>query len=467
MRVIRKNFCIVSIMILVVFFENIILDSLKLDSLSHDDLITTFATIIVINFAIQIISLLCANIPIMSPVMLFIIFGYVFHFGQLLMSNVYEFDYLNYLDVYMFRDKDALITTLIISLNALNAVSVGALISTMIPRKSNHVEKIINDDTLEKQKCFVVGVTLFVISTPFRLIIDASQMIAAVRYGYAGAINALSLPGVFSAIAGFWYGAVLLMYVGKGNKKIFWACIAYAVLTMLSGNRGHQITNILIMVMIYVHVEQIRPSFSKVLKYGFLGYMMLIFIDVVMSFRSLGIEHFFSNFQMYFLQSFKSNILFETIGSFGETLYTPFLVIQQMGSQLNPFFGECLVYSIGTLIPDIGGITSYTNIASNFAKMIDTSNAIGGSFIGDLYYNFRSLYWAVAALFGYAFCRCSINYRICIEEHEFSKLIFYIPIFTNTLWWVRDAIGNEMRPLVWQIVFCMIILSLFSRKVKQ
>lgn len=445
--------------------EYFVMSALNLSSLPYDDLLIVFSVIVFINLIVQIGALKIVGIDIVSPLFFFLIFGYVFHFGQILMNNIYKYDYMNYLDVYMKRDLPVLMTTLKVSLNTLNAVFIGALMCTLFMRTSGNILNDLEiDEKKERRVCFQVGLAMFVISTPFRLIIDTTQMIAAIRFGYAGAIHALSMPGVFSALAGFWYSAIILMYVGKDNKKLLWFGVIYTTLTMLTGNRGHQITNILIMVMVYFHVEELKPKINKVVKYGILGYLLLMFIDMIMSFRSVGIRSFFSDFGYYFTQSLQVNIVFETIGSFGETLYTPFLVIKQMGENLNPFFMEGFIYSLGTLIPDIGGITSYTNVASNFAKMLDTSNAIGGSFIGDLYYNMKGLYWLGGLGVGYLLCKYSIKYKSCTQNRQYSKLIYYIPIFANVFWWVRDSIGNEMRPLVWQIVFSAIIVALFKEK---
>lgn len=465
MAVSRKNFSVIFAVALISIVEYMALSTIDFNGLDYNGLISTYAVIVFSNLVVQIIAMKLSGINMLSPIFIFIIFGYVFHFGQLLMNNIYEYDYLNYLDVYMSRDMTALLTTIKVCLSSLNAVFIGALIFMLFhggkSEISHHVEV---EEFNERQICYIVGIVLLIISTPFRLIIDATQMIAAMMGGYRGAINAVSLPGVFSAVAGFWYSAMLLVYIGKRRKSIFWIGIAYATLSMLTGNRGHQITNILVMLMVYIHVEDIKPKLSKILKYGILAYFFLIFIDMIMNFRSVGIQGFFSDFGYYFTQSLQANIIFETIGSFGETLYTPFLVIKQMGNQLNPFIGEALIYSLGTLIPDIGGITSYTNVASNFAKMIDTQSAIGGSFVGDLYYNFRSGYWVVALLLGYLLCKYSDRYKQSINLKQYSKLIYYIPIFSNAFWWVRDSVGNEMRPLVWQIVISFAVVSIYKSK---
>ena len=257
------------------------------------------------------------------------------------------------------------------------------------------------------------------------------------------------------------------MYIGNRNKKAFWAGLMYTSFTMLTGNRGHQITNIIVMILVYVHIEKVCLKSKQIMKYGVLAYVALIFIDMIMNFRSVGISHFFDNIGYYLGETLKTNIALETLGSFGETIFTPFLVISQIGKKISPIIGESWLCSILTLIPNIGGITTYTNLHSNYPKMLNTSFAIGGSYIGDLYYNVRDGYWCIALLVGFFLCSVSVKYKDAVKNRNYSKLIYYIPVFYNSFWWVRDSVGNLMRPLVWQVLLSWIVLNVYQEKMER
>lgn len=455
------------VMTIVYIVENVIFKEIKLEYITEENVLKLYSRIVIFNIIFNIVIFKMSKIDFFSPMTFFLIFGYVFHFGQLIINNIYKYDYLDYINVYMIEDMPCLIKTIKISINSLNLVCLGAILYKSVSKSESKSDDLKGKNIKNESKvCYLVGIVLFIISSPFRLWLDINQIIGAITNGYAGARAALSLPGIFSAIAGFWYSAILLIYVGKKNKKIFFWGIFYTALTMLTGNRGHQITNILVMLLVYIHIEEIKLKWNKILMISIYAYFLLVFIDMIMNFRNVGIQSFLANIPFYLNKSLKTNIILETIGTFGETLYTPFLVVKQMGKEINPFFGEAFLYSFGTLIPNIGNVTTYTNIACNFAKMLNTQNAIGGSFIGDIYYNFREAYGIIAILTGYIINKYSTKYKLCINRGKYSELIYYIPIFVNLFWWIRDSVGNELRPLIWQIFISYLISLCYRRKLK-
>lgn len=459
----KRKIGVVGIALVISILEYIIFATLEVKSISLSGIFTIFAVMVMVTIAIQIVLLKMAGIDFISPIMFFLLFCYVFHFGQILVTNIYEFDYTNYVTLYMARNMDTLRETIMVCFNGMNFTFFGVLLYSML-HKNISLESDEVDEIEERRKCLVVGKVLFLISTPFRFYQDIRQLLAATTLGYHGAINLTSVSGVFGAIAGFWYSSIIFLYIGRRNRYYLWLGVTYAAFTMLTGNRGHQLTNIIVMVLVYFHVEKIRPTIKQIIKFGLLVYFGLLFVDMIMNFRRVGISHFFSNIGYYLTESLKANILFETIGSFGETIFTPFIVIEQMGKEISPFIGEAWLCSILTIIPNIGGITTYTNLHSNYPKMLIQSHAIGGSYIGDLYYNFRGAYWIVALVVGMILCSFSMKYKDAVANRRYSKLIIYVPFFYNSFWWVRDSLGNLTRPLVWQILLSLIILNIFSSR---
>ena len=103
------------------------------------------------------------------------------------------------------------------------------------------------------------------------------------------------------------------------------------------------------------------------------------------------------------------------------------------------------------------------NIEANFAKMLNSWSAIGGSIVGEMYYNFRELYWIFSILIGILLSKISFKITNGIRENAYAVLLYSIPIFTNLLWWSRDSIGNAIRKIVWVCVCIWIIEKTMRR----
>lgn len=171
--------------------------------------------------------------------------------------------------------------------------------------------------------------------------------------------------------------------------------------------------------------------------------------------RETSISEFLSNISLFTESSQNSNIILETVGTFGETIYTPYLVVSDYET-IHPFFGECFIKSIVAIMPDIGSVFSELNKESIYAKMLNTSSPIGGSFAGEMYYNFGSLYPIMSALIGFLFEKLSKKINMLIKTKQFVYATLPIIILSLSLWWVRDSVGNLTRQIVWFVILIFI-----------
>ena len=154
----------------------------------------------------------------------------------------------------------------------------------------------------------------------------------------------------------------------------------------------------------------------------------------------------------------------ETLGTFGETIYTPYLTIAGYGTNFQPSLGECFFKSIVSNIPDVFGVYTDVNNAAIFAKNLGTQNAIGGSFVGELYYSFGELYPVFAVAFGILFAKISRNIERKIKQRNIAGLWFDIPCMTYLFWLMRDCVGNFVRPIVWFVLLYYLTNLLLKNK---
>lgn len=430
------------------------------------------AWLALINLCSQLVLWKVTRQSLMAPFMVFMYCTYIFHFGQVIMTGLFpnvEFSYLNYITVYM-TDHIISVKTMKIVVICLDMIFLGGVIGSGINQRQAIYKAELKYERIEKKELLQVAKMLLIISLPFRLFIDVQALIAAVIGGYYGAI-AVQYSGIADCIAGFWYPAVILYYLGlddlRKKREFLIAIISYMVIVMLTGNRGHQIVCLLMLFVVLVLDNNKKFSIKKMISGIALIYAGLIFIDVVYTMRESGINYFFENFSKIVGQSLKANIFFETIGSFGETIFTPYLVVQGIDKgTINPGFGECFYKSIISILPTIGETMRKLNMEANFAKMLNSWSAIGGSIVGEMYYNFRNMYGIFACIVGMILAKISFKITNGLEHKRYSVLLYAIPVFTNLVWWCRDSIGNAVRNIVWICCAIWFIRRILANKNK-
>ena len=92
---------------------------------------------------------------------------------------------------------------------------------------------------------------------------------------------------------------------------------------------------------------------------------------------------------------------------------------------------------------------------------------IGGSLIGELFFNFNILGGIVAALFiGLLIGKISRKSALHFKMQNYYGLVKYIPIMFTCIYWIRDYFGGGIREAVWGPLMCLFVMGACKRKVK-
>ena len=418
----------------------------------------SYSVLILFNLMLQTF-VLYKTIGLVNFFYAFVVFYYVFHFGQIIMLGIfpwYEYDYVNYVETYMTRHMGALKDTLVLCINCINIFVLGALLvrKPQLRSLSNKISRY-----NYRAICKVVFIILF----SFRVLLDAIALYISFYLGYSGTWESF-LPGVVSALGIMGFGVIPLYYFSiedkKQQKRFLLFITAYLLLTMLSGNRGHQMTCIVGLLIVYLTIN--KPNVKSLLLLGVLGFFGLQFVDFIFDLRAEGLNAYLNSGMNKEVAS-SSNIFLETIGTFGETIFTPFLVLENYKS-VDPFWGECFVKSIAAIVPDITGGLRDINDQAVFAKMIKEGHTIGGSFAGEMYYNFGNTYYLPTLLIGMIYASLSNKVSCYVKLHRIDMVYMSLPICVLFLWWVRDSIGNMTREIVWLWILFAIMKVLYKKK---
>lgn len=445
----------------------------QINSYEYNKWITHISYFIVFNLVVHLSIFRVQSIKILSMTGLFVLFIYLFHFGQVIMIGLfpnYEFQNFNYI-VHM--DEYILKKTVFSCILFLNAIVLGILftdifinhdLNTEQDRENNVPEEYYDEQIFYSRK---IGEIILLISLPIQLYIDIHKLILAYSGGYSAAIS-LSTIGIFSAIGSFSYTAVAMLIIGysksKTGKIIFYLATFWLVIVMLNGNRGHQM--VALIVIFYVAHKANVIWFSK--KHILAGIVFLwlgtAFLNMVYDIRQIGIAYFINNFSYIMQQQFiSSNPILETVESFGETIYTPYLVLKK---GIENIYGRTYLYSLVSLVPDVGGIFTDINKSANFVKTLNTK-ALGGSFIGELYFNFGFFGFIPAMVLGGLLHKVSRKIENSFLQYNYIGLAYILPIYINSLWWVRDSFSNILRPIIWQAVLTFLVVNFIKSKTSE
>ena len=458
LRINKKTFISASIWFLIIILESCLFSS----SLLRADSYGTFSIIIIANLIGQLLTLKICGCRVCSFFTAFIVLFYVFHMGQVIMLGTfpnYEYDYVNYITLYM-NDSEIAKETISMCITCISAFFLGGIIAT------GREEAIVENDEVLKNP-FHSGKWMFILLFPFRLYADLVTVLAALSGNYSSTFNvSLIGGGVTTALASIWYISLPLFYLEiepQKRKRYLFFVICYLAFGMLSGARGHAVVGLLGLLLVVV-LEKNRISINKFIVYLILGLLGLLVLDLVFDMREIGVTAFFSNFSYYLSKALHNSIILETIGSFGETIFTPYLVLCGYGTQLTPWFGECFVKSIVSIVPDFFGWFTDINNQAIFQKMLRSAHTIGGSFAGDMFYNFGHLYWLGSAVIGFIYARYSLKVSSAIKSSDYYFVYKCIPFLCLSLWWIRDSIGNMTRNLVWALLILYVIDNVFKHR---
>lgn len=454
---------------------NIIVTVLELFFISTSsyslDFLPTLSIMVLFNFFIQLVTMRILNMPYKSFFFLFICLLYVFHFGQVFCTALLDEDpsgVTNMLKTVLI-EGEYVIKLFVIIIGTINSFFIGGVFQSSTT--DNYIDTYhTEEDKKIDRTCFLLGITLFLISTPLRLYVDIQQLTAAFLGGYFSAIE-VTVSGVVSCIAGFWYIAVLFLSISiqdNTKRKVFISiCMLYMLLSMFTGNRGHQLVNILAIVLVLSYLKNEKVHLRKIIKLVIIGFMGLIVINLIFRMRIYGISYMFSNFEALLQETINNNVVSQTLYELGGTIKTPYLVVKGLGSKLNPFFGETFFRSLLVCIPDVTGLLSENTNMAILGRVLNKAyniSALGGSFIGEIYYSFQQLYFVVSFLFGCIYYKISANIIFAIKSKENWYVCKYLPFLVYSLWWVRDSFCGMLRPVIWIAIIYIVVRRVVSNK---
>lgn len=377
---------------------------------------------------------------------IFAICLYLFHTGHIVIK-LFSPDYTFGLDLENVLGYETYILSALFSLFFITLCVLGIVYSQSMNDK-NLLNNVI-PHAFNKKKLRFVGIGILLISFPFHLTNSILTIHLTTEGDYFDSFNA-GTSGTASAFASFLVMAITVMMFAYSKEKtklysIYLVSVAYYAWTMLSGSRGKAVIAIVYLTFVLLKFVKISPG--KLVIMGGGGYFALTSLTAIAQLRNMGNM---SLDKILVAMSEVENPIVAILEEFGGTQQTVGLVIKW--SEENAFkYGESYIQSVVSIFPNIGGIFTEINDQANFITKLRGAY-IGGSLIGESYYNFGFWGIVIAIIIGAVVGRISMNMEKLFLQREYEKLALYTMPCYSILWWIRDAFNGICRSTVWSLL---------------
>lgn len=452
----------------------IILLSTIIVNSNNKNWILQYVIVSLIQISISIIYLKRAGEDLFSLSMIFIIFTYIFYFGQLFM---YAFKIKNNsdYDVVAWIALDTLKKACTFTSISIFFLTLGIIIIWFQNKKLNNDndenENDIENDIENKKKLkiiFKIGLVLFCISIVPKLYWEISRFRLHAMGGYLATYNVLNFSGggVLVTFANMVEYSVVIMLIGLQDKKatckfIFLSSLIFEVMLMLSGNRSRAVMSILMYLYIYIKlIKKIKMKDIIIISLcGYIGLSLITFISRTRMQLNMDIDSLLNEFTYSF---FQHSPIFDSLAEFGSTMVTLCFTIQIFSEYGKPTYGINYIFSFFNAIPNINGIVepfrnAFEYTTSNIFQAFFGNIALGGSFLGELYYNFNYFGAFFAIIIGLIVGFVSKNLHYTIKDKNWLKLSILMILFPNILWLVRNYFSGLVRDFIWTSIVILII----------
>ncbi len=219
------------------------------------------------------------------------------------------------------------------------------------------------------------------------------------------------------------------------------------------GNRGASIINLLVTLFITVNYSYLSSNTRKIRRMmGLVVLSMVIILPFISAVRG--------RVENYSLETFQSvSYLEKFLSEFGGTIENVFLSIDFTNMTGVPYGFQLLcnflAFFPGSTMIFGDVITNNTSIPTIMNSFFDRA-ALGGSLIGQLYFNFGDTLYLYVSIFIIGAFSAFCSNKLMEKKESIYYYVFYLCLFSGLLTWVR----GELYDLIIEIKLCIYILLL-------
>lgn len=457
---IRKNNLFRQLIILILQFIMILSTHLFGIIKSISDLgIYTIICFLLTMIALQI------NDKKMSFFKIFIVFTYLFAFGQCMLNVI---GYKTKLEAFSITNNyftfQEIYKAAHFILIGICLMSFGYCLLTKVKNKKYLPYKV---NLRNQNSMIIIGWILVVfclIPTFYLLSLDIKSIFST---GYASVhTNGNVIIQISIILSGFFSSGLLILFCfeEKRRKILYIILIIYFSLQLMGGSRIEVFRFLIVLFLIYsIYMKKVDKKTILIIFILGIGFIYIFsFVSSVRNyiFITSDLNKMFSD---TFTNLYKNNFIFSAINEMGITQIINTLVFSNCPNNIDYAYGFSYLKSLYGIFPNIMNL-SYISMDTVFAPLYTiTSSGLGGSYIMELYWNFGYLSFFLFPLLGAGLKKLDlIFYNISNSESGKSSTLFIVVYLIFILiFWVRTDSIEFCRSFVY---YCLIPVVLSKIK---
>lgn len=308
---------------------------------------------------------------------------------------------------------------------------------------------------------------LIIIGLAPRLYIDLVSLFGAVATGYEG-VYSLYIPQPVQSLGFFFDAGIILLLFGWSNQKnkdkwLFIFGLLYKGIMMTSGGRQDKVAFLLIWIYIYYFVIQ-KITVRKSLLIGLMGLFGFSFISAIGAIRTLGSFNLV-DILTFLISGDMNHTIGNALGEFGSAFDTLEVAVEYTPVTIPYGYGKSYIAGMISIIPLLVKQIPFLDEATIFLHQLPENIwfAFGGSYLGELYFNFSWFGIFGSAVIGYIVGKVD---RELMREAETTRLQkgWAAIIAIALILFVRGYFTDMVQKLAWTYIFLFVFYSQKRKK---
>ncbi len=422
------------------------------------------AVIATIQLFINMMLILFIQHTLLSISIMFLIFSYVLHLGQFALLLLGEYAVVPTANIFERVSEETLVYAARYILYAHTFVALGILLSSAWKTQIKIKRRVCIYDrgNISANGLCLAGVILFVIGIIPSMYINFKKIQLMREGGYYNTFGyTAQTGGIIFFISNLWQIGVMLFFAAYHDR--IWRCrilylfsVGYLAVSMLTGGRITALMYIVTISLMYFEVIE-KITWKKSLLMGGVGLLGINYVvNIGLSRNSAGMAGF--KLEESFL-----TVLAKVLAEFGGAMHTLALTLEHIPIDTPFAYGKTYLYSLIMLMPNLGWPDRVVS-AIRYVDYIKeyTTSGLGGSYIGEVYFNFGLLGIPFFALIGFGLGRLDRLIRSSIKAIDWIRLITILGVVPYVFIWTRSYFKDMVRPLVWQAILLLILYKVFQ-----
>ncbi len=400
---------------------------------------------------------------LVSVAYVFVALSFLFHLGQVVLHAFFKgYNYIS-ADFIKMYPEELTKNALLFSFNIIQIVSIFILLSTDTKEKKKSRKPRFNK--INNLQLKMIGWIICIITVPMKYIYIRTAIRIVQDETYVRS-TVEGFSGVYIQISNFSIIAfVILLFAYSYNKVIQKAILLFALLFflwgMLSGGRIYSVISILILFLCYARINCSKISFKSVLIIVAFAVLFLQLVTAITYVRTTHDFHITNLIQYAFQPS--NNFLLKVLDEFGGTIGTVIFAFDEIPRNIEFHKGFSYIKSWMLVGLNINGVLNQISKEIAYPVLFSRKFNLGGSYIGELYYNFGYFSYFFAPFVGVFIGKLSELSEYCLNNRLVVELaLLVMPIYGSILW-IRGYFDSFTRASVWGAIFILILYFICSR----